>query len=504
MGIKANQISVENNKLIIGGTTAGVPNVGQPHGVANTSQIQFTLDTGATTPGIKLTINDQTIGGDQSGTLATSQIEPASIGSADIADGQIITGKIADDAVTPAKIDGADGASSTAVYEFQNTAGFFVPDPTQPKHAATKQYVDERAQGLDFKESVVASSTTFIDATYNSSTQEITSSSGVTGGLYIDGVQLSVGDRVLVQHGLSTDGGTTVDKVSNGIYEVDTIGDSITPFVLVRAADFNSDSDVTAGAYCLVTEGSTYQLSAFVLKANTGGNGPLDPTLDTDDLNFHLFSGSATSVQGGSGIAVSGTSVAVDLYTSNSVNESGLEFISTQLSVNYDDATIELNGSQELGVKIGGTNASLKIGTTTGVEGLEVNYDNSTVGVNSTGLIASVLQKGMESYPGSTVTLTNTGFTGITIDSSNGKTPAVDSAVLIFANGILSSVGDGSIVGVDFFFMPAGSDAAGTATSAVMDLNDIGPGDELYFNPSNSGWHYDSSEDNIKIVFQAL
>ena len=501
MGIKANQISVENNKLIIGGTTAGVANVGQPHGVASSSQIAFTLDTGASTPGVKFTLNDFAISG-ASGSTTNSQIEAASVTTSDLALDAVDATIIADDAVGPDAISGADGLAASVTYDYTGVTAFSVPDPTQPKHAATKQYVDERAQGLDFKESVVASATTFLDAAYSSVSQEITLTN--FGALVLDSAALSVGDRVLVLNGLSTDGGTTVDKLANGIYDVTTLGDSVTAAVLTRSSDFNSNADVTAGAYCLVTEGSTYQLSAFVLKANSGANGPLDPELDVDELNFHLFSGSATSVQGGSGISVTGTSVAVDLYTPSVTNESGLEFVSQQLAVNYDDATIELNGSQELGVKIGGSDPSLQIGTATGFEGLEVKYDNSTVGVGADGLLSSVLQKEMEAYPVSQVTLTNTGFTGITIDSTNGKTPAKDCAVLIFANGILSSVGDGNYVGVDFFFMPAGSDAAGASFSDVMDLNDIGPGDELYFQPSNSGWHFDSNSDDIKIVFQSL
>lgn len=162
-------------------------------------------------------------------------------------------------------------------------------DPTAALGAATKQYVDNMATGLDFKQSVR------VIATSN-----ITLSGLATP---VDGVTLVNGDRVLVA------GQTTAS--ANGIY-VAAAG------AWARSADANISAEVTAGMFCFVEEGTTYADSGWVLATN----GPI--TVGTTALTFTQFNGLAQVTAGtgldklGNTISIKSTAVTAGSYGSTS------------------------------------------------------------------------------------------------------------------------------------------------------------------------------------------
>jgi len=80
-------------------------------------------------------------------------------------------------------------------------------------------------------------------------------------------------------------------------------GGSAVAAVLTRADDFNSDADITAGAFCFVEEGTASADAGFVLSTNE----PI--TLDTTALAFSQFSG-AGSITAGTGLTKSGNTIA--------------------------------------------------------------------------------------------------------------------------------------------------------------------------------------------------
>lgn len=126
-------------------------------------------------------------------------------------------------------------------------------DPTLALGAATKQYVDSVATGLDWKESVRVAT---IGAITLSGTQTI------------DGVGVIAGDRVLVK-----DQAAAAD---NGIYVCSAGAWS-------RSPDADSDSEVTSGMAMFVAEGTLNADSAWVLVTN-------DPiTLGITALQFTIF-----------------------------------------------------------------------------------------------------------------------------------------------------------------------------------------------------------------------
>jgi|694.fasta_scaffold00026_33 hypothetical protein len=176
-------------------------------------------------------------------------------------------------------------------------------DPSSALHAATKQYVDAVKTGLDVKDSVHVASTANISVTY-SATGGTSARGQITGATNsIDGVTLVAGDRILLK-----DQST---GAQNGIWVVTTAGTGSNG-VWDRATDFDSDVEVTPGAFTFVEEGTVNADSGWVLTTNApivigGGSGT--------SLNWAQFSG-AGQITAGDGLTKSGNTL--NVVTANS------------------------------------------------------------------------------------------------------------------------------------------------------------------------------------------
>lgn len=147
-------------------------------------------------------------------------------------------------------------------------------DPTSDQDAATKAYVDAARSGLDVKQSVRAATTANIT---------------LSGTQTIDGVSVIAGDRVLVKDQSTAS--------QNGIYVVAAGSWS-------RATDADSSTEVTAGMFTFVTEGTTNADSGWVLTTND------TITLGTTSLAFAQFSG-AGQITAGAGLTKNGNTIDV-------------------------------------------------------------------------------------------------------------------------------------------------------------------------------------------------
>jgi len=167
-------------------------------------------------------------------------------------------------------------ASGDDTLSYNSSTGVFTANTST---LALKSYVDSQvsasAQGLDVKGSVRVATTANIT---------------LSGTQTIDGVSLSAGDRVLVKD--QTDG------TENGLYLVVDGG------AWTRTTDADSDSEVTAGLFTFVTEGTSYADTGWVVSTND------DITVGTTAIAFTQFSG-AGQYSGGDGLTLSGTTFAV-------------------------------------------------------------------------------------------------------------------------------------------------------------------------------------------------
>lgn len=205
------------------------------------------------------------------------------------------------------KVDDADLANYV-----QNTggtlSGFLTlhADPTNNLHAATKQYVDSVALGLDFKASVRAASIADV------------SISTLNNGSSLDGVSLNTGDRVLLKDQSAPE--------QNGIYVVQSSGGG------TRAPDADTSAEVTKGLFVYVESGTVNQGSAWV--AVGAGNLGDDPVVLTQ------FGGGAV-YSAGSGLALTGNVFSLDNHSAALITSGTLDDARLSANVILNSSTID-------------------------------------------------------------------------------------------------------------------------------------------------------------------
>ena len=160
-------------------------------------------------------------------------------------------------------------------------------DPVNALEAATKQYVDAVAQGLNVHPASRVATTANVDL-----------STALEAGDTVDGVTLVAGDRVLVKSQSTTS--------QNGIYVVQASG------AAVRAADFNTPTEIVPGDFTFVTSGSTYSNTGWVQTATV-------TTVGTDPIVFEQFSGAGTYLAG-NGLTLTGNSFSIDTAITADLN----------------------------------------------------------------------------------------------------------------------------------------------------------------------------------------
>jgi hypothetical protein len=211
---------------------------------------------------------------------------------------------------TPNAITGAAGSAGTAttpskedhVHAFApttdlNMGGYKLTSlatPTVSTDAATKQYVDDVAQGLNIHAASYAATTANLNATYSNGTSGVgatLTNAGTQAAFTTDGTTPSLNDRILVRLQTNT--------AENGIYTLTTVGSGSTNWVLTRATDFDTPTEIAGGDFTFVDNGTTL--------ANTGWvNVDEVTTVGTDPIVFQQFSGAGTYTAS-NGVLLTGT-----------------------------------------------------------------------------------------------------------------------------------------------------------------------------------------------------
>ena len=260
-------------------------------------------------------------------------------------------------------------------------------DPTTALQAATKQYVDNSITGLDFKQSVRATTTANIT---------------LSGTQTIDGVALIAGDRVLVKDQ------TTPNQ--NGIYVV-----AAGSWSRASDADNSPAGEVSAGMYAFIEEGTTYASSGWVLATAN----PI--TLGTTNLAFQQFNGLGQLTAGtgltktGSTLSITASGVTAGTYSSMTVDATGRVTAGTNPGYITANQNITVTGdvtgsgttSMALTLAVSGVTAGTYNNSATAVSPITVDAKGRVTAIGT----AVTVTPGWTSVSGKPTTLSGFGIT---------------------------------------------------------------------------------------------
>jgi hypothetical protein len=291
--------------------------------------------------------------------------------------------------------------------------------PTVSTDAATKQYVDTVASAsLHYHLPVRVETPTALNATYNNGTSGVgatLTNDGTQAALVIDGITLSLNDRVLVYN--------QSNAAHNGVYTVTAVGSGSVNWVLTRATDADTftvgDGDALgAGDAFYVKEGTTGAGELYVM--NTAGT----ITFGTTAINFVQIS-SAQIYSAGTGLTLTGTQYSVN------ASQTQITAVGTLSSGTWNASVID---GQYGGTGVANTGKTITIGgnfTTSGAHTTTLTTTaNTSVTLPTTGTLATLA--GAE-------TLTNKTLTSPTLTTPVLGTPS--SGTLTSCTGLPISTG---------------------------------------------------------------
>lgn len=348
-------------------------------------------------------------------------------------------------------------ATSDGVATLTSNAGdveiIGVSTPTTSTSAANKAYVDNLATGIQWKESVRASTTASgdIDNDFDNLKQ-------------IDGVILATGDRILIKN--------QTPLSDNGIYIVVADG---TP---TRAPDLGP-TDSAKSIAVFVEEGTNNADTGWVCTNNAGNDIP-----GTSSLEFVQFAGAGSGVSGGDGITVTAGVIAVDA------------------------SVVRVTGDQLIaGVKAFTDQPSLRDGLlqtagTTTISGGTVNFDD-TIPLNiGTGADLVLVHDGTNSTVTSATgdfTIDNTSATGSTILQLGTDTSATD--VQIQNNtgtSMLTVLGDSTITTISTITSTNATASTSTSTGALVLDGGLGLGGNIFAGGNSTAVSHINTSDERK------
>jgi hypothetical protein len=290
------------NFFTTGGDKASISdsgNIAASNLVANSTVFAVTANISGNVNAGNVYANSGTIGASLlTGTLTTAaQPNVTSVGTLSSLS---VTGNVAAGNLTTTGILSVTGTGVSSIagnLDMTSNTIINLATPTNSTDAATKQYVDDVAQGLNIHPSCNAATTTTLatissgTVTYNNGTAGVGATLTTTGTYTtIDGVTLSDGMRILVKNEVASE--------NNGIY----VRTSAT--VLTRATDFDSAIEIAGGDFTFVTAGTQYNSTGWVQIDEV-------TTVGTDPIVWEQFSGAGT-YQAGTGLTLTGSTFSVN------------------------------------------------------------------------------------------------------------------------------------------------------------------------------------------------
>lgn len=440
-------------------------------GVASFSTSNFSVSDGAVTAkDITLGSSTLTLG---STTSSISDLESLSV------DNITINGNVIEATNTDGNV--SINPNGTGVVSVDDSRITDVNDPSNPKDAANKRYVDEVAQGLQALPAADLATTADLAATYDNGTNGVgaTLTADADGAFpTIDGFQLELGENILVKD--------QADEYENGSYVLTQEGDSSNPWILTRC-DFCNEEEEIRGAFEFVTQGTEYGNTGWVATVPTDFVvGSTDPTSDPNgfevrgDIIWVQFSGAGTFTAGdaleldgtefnvvladNSGLLISADELQVD----SGIAGDGLTFSAGVIDANGTTDRISVSGSAiDIASTYAGQVSINTLGTiTSGTwEADIVDPTYGGTGVNN-GSNTLTLANNVEFAGGFSTDLNVTGTTSVTLPTSGTLATLANSETLTNKTINDSDIGVSNPGTGAFTDLSANGDVTFTATTS--------------------------------------
>ena len=342
----------------------------------------------------------------------------------------------------------AASGANTDITSIALTTGTISTTPSGGNDIVNKAYVDTlAASGIHFHQPVRVESPINLNATYDNGTAGVgatLTNAGTQAALVIDGVTVSVNDRVLVYQ--------QTNPVQNGIYVVTSVGSGSTNWILTRSSDantyvINSAAGLSEGSTVFVQQGTTGAGETYT--CNTAGT----ITFGTTAITFAQIS-SAQIYSAGTGLTLAGTQFSITntgLTASTYGSASSVPVIAFNAqgqATSVTNTSIAIAGSQitsgSVAVANGGTGqtsytdgqlligntatGSLSKATLTAGSGISITNGNGSISIASTlsgGSVTSVDVAGGTTgltFSGGPVTTSGTITVAGTLAVANGGT----------------------------------------------------------------------------------
>ena len=396
-----------------------------------------------------LLTGDGTIDTAATSNTITIKVQDGGIGTTQLANGGVTNTKLANDSITIGSTSVALGASNTdlagltsAVVDDLTLNGQDISTTSSNKNItltphgtgtvtvpsgykdrsgfaadslATKEYVDSASSGLDVKDSCRVATTAALTVTYDQSNGRL-DNAGTQAALVIDGVTLSVNDRVLVKD--------QTEARQNGLYVVSDIGSNSSNWRLTRADDADAGNEITGGTFTFVEEGTANSDNGYVFTHN-GTPTLTDNTLSNNtELPVSQFSG-AGQVVAGAALVKAGNTLDVN------VDNSSIAVVSDALQVKAGGITNAMLAGSITAAKLNNPNITLASDNDTGTpsfalegsltvaggEGIDTSASGSTITI--AGEDASTTNKGVASFDTANFTVTSGAVAVTTIDGGS-------------------------------------------------------------------------------------
>jgi hypothetical protein len=425
-------------------TTAGTVTTAAQPNITSVGTLTSVDVTGNATAG-NVYANSGTIGASLlTGTLTTAA-QP-NITSTGTLTSLSVTGNVAGGNLTTAGVLSVTGTGVSSIagnLDMTSNTIINLATPTNSTDAATKQYVDDVAQGLNVHPSCNAATTTTLASissgtiTYNNGTAGVGATLTTTGTYTtIDGVTLSDGMRILVKNEVASE--------NNGIY----VRTSAT--VLTRATDFDTAVEIAGGDFTFVTAGTQYNSTGWVQIDEV-------TTVGTDPIVWEQFSGAGT-YQAGTGLTLTGSVFSVNASQTQVTSVGTL----TSLAVTGNVTTGNVSGTTGAFTNVSGNGSSLSSITGANVTGAVAfaTTANAVAGANVSGAVSFATTANAVAGANVSGTVSSATTAGTVTTAAQGNITSVGTLTgLTLANAAVISVGSNTNVGTftGNFSLSAGS-----------------------------------------------